>query len=695
MANGFGSLYVGSSGLRGAQNAMNVVANNLSNVDTKGYVREQVIFADRNYNRFGTANISDMYSGLGVEIGDVIHTRDMYLDRSYRTEAGRYEFYQATFEAADEIDTLLREGQGTGFSEAIGDLYDAFNEFAKTPELAEVQNVLAQKCELFISRAQAVYDGMKNYQSVINQEIKDKVDKINELSKKIGKLNDGIQSVESAHVETAMEMRDARDQALDELAELCNITYQENIDGIVKVQIEGQVLVDIDKVYQISMQRNKVTGYITPYWQHLSDPAKGTVYEAFNLKNIRSEAEMDVGRVKGLLLARGESPANYTDITGLTSEQYDQGISNSVMRNTEAELDYMIHEMVTSINNYFSPLTEFEMPELLQDTYTVQESGVEVEKQNGLDTYRLMADDHILGTSSNGTQTQNINYYNCIVRKDAQGKEYIEAREGGTGAAVTITDVKKVVDPNTKQSYYEGTIAGGSTTGPITLGGVSITEEAYIIGYDTEGKQWKLEQHKTQVCDTENACVGRDGELPPRELFERRSKSRYAEVHYYDLAGNEYITYAYNEEDPEDTATLYSLTELQLQQDIRELPSLVPFKHQNGDIGFDMAEGAYAVWKKDGYHLNPSDETPVSFANFYSKLCSDLWNNSSVMKTTAESLDVTKRSVEEQRQAVLGVNADEELQSMIKFQNAYNASSRYINVVNEMIQTLLYNLGAS
>ena len=47
MANGMGSLYIGSSGLRTSQNALNTTANNLANVDTTGYVRQQVIQADR------------------------------------------------------------------------------------------------------------------------------------------------------------------------------------------------------------------------------------------------------------------------------------------------------------------------------------------------------------------------------------------------------------------------------------------------------------------------------------------------------------------------------------------------------------------------------------------------------------------------------------------------------------------------
>jgi flagellar hook-associated protein 1 FlgK len=102
-----------------------------------------------------------------------------------------------------------------------------------------------------------------------------------------------------------------------------------------------------------------------------------------------------------------------------------------------------------------------------------------------------------------------------------------------------------------------------------------------------------------------------------------------------------------------------------------------------------MAENLYKVWETDGYYLNPTDTTPCTFENFYAKLCSELANEGSVYKTMSESLKATRDQVESRRQEDLGVNADEELQSMIKYQNAYNASSRYITVVSQMIEYLL------
>lgn len=73
MANGFGTLFIGRVRLASSQNALNTTANNLANVDTTGYVRQQVLFTDRNYVTFNeTTAVSKQQSGLGVYIGDVI-----------------------------------------------------------------------------------------------------------------------------------------------------------------------------------------------------------------------------------------------------------------------------------------------------------------------------------------------------------------------------------------------------------------------------------------------------------------------------------------------------------------------------------------------------------------------------------------------------------------------------------------------
>ena len=150
MANSFGSLYVGASGLQSASHGLNTTANNLSNINTEGYVREQVVYEDRNYQKIGTAAISTQYRGLGVQVGTIVHARDIFLDKAYRSENGRHSFYDASSEAVQEVITHLQESDGKAFEEAIENFQEAFEEFAKDPSDTVNQNLVLQKASLFL-----------------------------------------------------------------------------------------------------------------------------------------------------------------------------------------------------------------------------------------------------------------------------------------------------------------------------------------------------------------------------------------------------------------------------------------------------------------------------------------------------------------------------------------------------------------
>ena len=115
---------------------------------------------------------------------------------------------------------------GQAFQTTLEDFWTAFQEWAKAPDDSVQQNLVIQKANLFVSRSNAVYTGLSDYQSTINTQISDDIDRINELGNTIFKLNLEIQKVESGNVETAMTLRDERDNALDELASYVDISYK-------------------------------------------------------------------------------------------------------------------------------------------------------------------------------------------------------------------------------------------------------------------------------------------------------------------------------------------------------------------------------------------------------------------------------------------------------------------------------------
>lgn len=112
-------------------------------------------------------------------------------------------------------------------------------------------------------------------------------------------MNLEIQKVESGNVETAMTLRDERDNALDELASYVDISYKENSDGIVKVSVEGVEFVDEARCYEMGKNRDEITGFVTPYWTHLSDIENGDYDNVFSFTTpISSDLNNDLGELK-------------------------------------------------------------------------------------------------------------------------------------------------------------------------------------------------------------------------------------------------------------------------------------------------------------------------------------------------------------------------------------------------------------
>lgn len=571
MANGMGSLYIASSGIRNSQNALNTTANNLANVDTKGYVRQQVYFSDKEYNYFGNAAVSRQQAGLGLNIGDVIHARDMFLDKAYRAESGRQAFYETSYNAVDEVWTFFQEMEGKAFQNSLTDLRVSFEEFSKDPSDAVKQNLVIQKASLFVTRSQGVYSGLKSYQNTINKRISDDIDKINDLGNKIKELNLQISKIEAAGEETAMSLRDERDVALDELGSLARISYEEDYSGVVTVQIEGEEFVTETHVYEMGKKVDDITGFIDPYWPQLSNTDRGNYHSVFDFNiDISSELNTDIGKLKAAVLSRGDHWGDYRDVEGMDEETYLDTTDMSVMIQAQAQLDQLFHHIVTAINDIYCP--------------------------------------------------------------NVQGP-----------SGVTYTDAK-----------------------------------GNVIDLDT-----------VKVLDTENCAVGVDGKIPPGELFVRRGTERYTEITGSD--GKTY--YLYNEEDLTDTSKMYTINSCSVNEEFRKQETLLPHLRQNGEVAQQLGEELAALWSKDIVGLSPVDPEKGTIDAYYQKMVGGLATLGSVYEKTSSSLSGTVATVDNQRQQVIGVSSDEELTNMIKYQNAYNASSRFMTVISDMLEHIITQLG--
>ena len=122
-------------------------------------------------------------------------------------------------------------------------------------------------------------------------------------------------------------------------------------------------------------------------------------------------------------------------------------------------------------------------------------------------------------------------------------------------------------------------------------------------------------------------------------------------------------------------------------------PSLMGLSNLQGEELQEAADELVKMWDEDFNVLNPNSLVVNNFMGYYKEFIADFANKGYTYNGVAQSQQLTVQELEQQRQAVVGVSTDEELSNMIKFQQGFNASSRYFTVVSEMIDHLITKLG--
>jgi flagellar hook-associated protein 1 FlgK len=593
----FGALYIGDSGLRNSQNGLNTVAHNLSNLNTTGYVRQQVAYTDTTYIDVGTSIAGNkMQSGTGVKYSECRHIRDQFLDATYREETGRMSFYDVSYSTILEVEDIMGEFTGAAFKDSLSGLWTAMEELSKSPNDTTNISVLVQKSAAFMENANSVYKSFQEYQDNLNQQVIDAIDDINSIGKRISELNKEIAKIEVGGIENANDLRDERDSLVDTLAGYGNIKYSEDTSGIMTISFNGTEFVTQTSSYEMEVLTDKDTGYVTPYWKQnviytvdekgekVPDYSSAYVFDL--TQEISSANNTDVGELRALLLARGDHVANYTDLTvgaltqqkldtlGITADQYndeagykyyDRYISNSIMMNVEAEFDNLVNSIVTKIN------------EVLAD---------HCEPENG---------------------------YLC--------------NDDGTPMQMFL----KVSD-----SPYEKVILTADEAKQLTEQGAKL----YKI-YDENGD-----------------------EIP-----------------------NTYWKFV--EEDVNRKFSLYNCGNIEINQILAQTPALLGFTKEESSVDYNIGKAFIEAFQNKGIYLNPNATAMSSFENCYIDLVNQVATSGDVYQGLYEFEQLALEQADNERQTVIGVSSDEELEHMIMYQNAYNAASRYITVVNDMLDTLL------
>ena len=198
------------------------------------------------------------------------------------------------------------------------------------------------------------------------------------------------------------------------------------------------------------------------------------------------------------------------------------------------------------------------------------------------------------------------------------------------------------------------------------------------------------------VLDEEKAPVGMDADKTMgTELFSRKSMSRYTEKTQVTLAdGTTAEYYIYNEEDPNNNYSLYTLGEIEVNEAILKDRSKLPLSMNSGTGDFDIktTERLLSAWQEDFATLSPNELNYNNFNEYYTALIGELGTKGEKFETLAKNQESMVNSIQNERLSVMAVSTDEELTYLIKYQHAYNAAARYVNVVSEMLEHIITSM---
>ncbi|XTZ39323.1 flagellar hook-associated protein FlgK [Salmonella enterica] len=235
------------NGLSAAQNALNVVGNNLSNATTPGYSRQNIVLGEA-----GGKSTNHGFFGYGVKVGDVQRAYDGFISHQMRGAASEFYALNSRYEQVSQIDDMLSDSTNN-IASTMGNVFEALESISKDPvDPAARQGVLSE-VNAIANQYRTNSNKLTSLEKGTNTQISQTVDDINSYTKQLAKLNNQIQKIHGQAGGMPADLLDQRDQLLTQLSEKIGIKVVENKEtGTVTVSMgNGMALVSSDKSYQL------------------------------------------------------------------------------------------------------------------------------------------------------------------------------------------------------------------------------------------------------------------------------------------------------------------------------------------------------------------------------------------------------------------------------------------------------------
>ena len=228
-------LQTGKYGVLTQQKLLNTTSNNITNVNTDGYTRQETIVYT---------------SAIDWGVGSTVTRRlyDKYVQREMFRDQGNVGFYESYASGLSTVDKLL-SSKDTSISEKLNALFSSMEEAVQnSTSIANRRELLAQ-FQTITDRYNTLNYNIKNELNDINNKISDTASTINDLVQGLYEVNRHVRNLGANITKTdiGLQLLDKRDQLVNELSSYVDINVTTEDDGSWSLYLgNGQLLVNAD-----------------------------------------------------------------------------------------------------------------------------------------------------------------------------------------------------------------------------------------------------------------------------------------------------------------------------------------------------------------------------------------------------------------------------------------------------------------
>jgi len=608
MGSAFSGIEMGKRGLLTQTQAMQTIGHNLSNASTEGYSRQRV--------KIGT--VSPLYNpslnrantpgqiGQGAEIVGIERIRDTLLDAQVLANQDDAGFWATRDKYILMMEQVYNEPDGSSVRDLMDQFWDGWQELSLNPEQMAARQAVLKRGQTLTEGIHSRYDRLADIRTMVNDDVKYTVDKINGYLKEIGELNLQIEKSEALG-DNPNDLLDRRDLLVENIASLISVTSDGRDSDEFNLHTGGLHLIQGKEISFLELKPNgNNEGMYDVIWQANGEKVNLTGGKLASLVEVRDEDLLSEIKNLDFMTLNMMDMVNEIHFAG-------KGLNGSEGQNFFSDYPF--------VNNLAGNVDTSGDGEL-DHSYIYRISGTA--ELNPEDVIGIQGAITLNGTDGNIEVTYNptdrvqdvldrINFSGAEVKAILNEDKHLVLKASFAGNVDNPDFVIRHVEDSGHFLAGYASLLGGS--GPENASGIAVAPTSH--------------------------------------------PSRWMEVN------------------PE------------LKNDPASLAASVSQEYGDTEIGSGDAALKIASLRNSEIRLG----TFKSFNDYFADSVAELGLKGEMAQINNESYEAILKQLQDVRESVSGVNMDEELTEMIKFQHGYNAAARFVNEIDQMLDTVINKMG--